>query len=1049
MKPKLIFHIGTTKTGSTALQNFLFTNRNKLLEHGILFPKCGFRILESSKIPTSGHSNLFYTDGILHDLAKELQEYYGNTVLISTEITSLIISGHGSKYLPSLEALLSLFSKIEVIVYLRRQDLWVESQYRDAITNVWQPMTLDIVEYIKQQKTLDLNYRSFLEKTKNIINYDKIYVRPYEQSQLPKGIIHDFMNILSINNYSHWDQPLPTQSNFSYSDNIVQLARLFNNMPFKNSQYSEFMTGWLPDREKKSIKTICLINKERLSINKKFADTNKYVAVNYLHKDNSILFDESFDILNEKIPNITYEYSHNIIEKVSRSLSSVTKKIINTLNNEIQNGINKSQELNKQNQELNTKNRELYKQNQEINTKNRELYKQNQELNTKNRKKYNEYLEIKKDIADKNKEITTLKATLSKKKQQLTQTINEKRVIIRKIKALKESEAWKIGYVTVKAFKEPGKNTLLWIPRLVKIFFTRIGKHPVQTSFVSSASTSSKHTEKKINPVKKKQRTKSPEQIKKELSIAGLHTVSQQSELRVFAILDDFSRLCFKPECNVIQPRPDNWQALAEYWHPDILFVESAWQGNEGSWQYRVGKYDAPPGWELQEMITWFKSQGVPTVFWNKEDPVHYDKFINAAKQFDIICTTDANRIPVYKKETTAERVVTLSFAAQPQLHNPISIGQPRKPKVCFAGSFYANRFSERQKEMEWLLDAAQKVGLDIYDRNFGMIGSEAEHFRFPERLQKDIVGKLPYDALCRAYKEYKVFLNVNSVVDSPTMFSRRIYELLASGTPIVSTYSQGIDNVFGTDLVWMVESEKEAENALETLLNDEHVWQNRSIKGIRKVFSSHTYAHRLQEIVAQAGLHLAQRVNKKNQHVFLAAEVADQSEADKLVKVLSRQTVQNYTCLLFTDDKAVTVSDNRSIELVQIDRKRQYLKDRLFASDAHYFGTLSPTSLYGQYYLEDLLNGFKYASTAITGKSATGKQFVYDSDIASHGFIVQCSELFEIGGLEREYLTLDPRKMSQLGLRCFCIDIMNYKQDVTNISDNESLQMAYDKIEL
>jgi capsular polysaccharide export protein len=101
MKPSLILHIGTTKTGSTSLQNFLFSNRARLLEKGILFPEAGFRVLEDDKIPTSGHSDLFYRQNLLKDLAKEIEDNSSMAVLISTEIISLIISGQGSRYLPN------------------------------------------------------------------------------------------------------------------------------------------------------------------------------------------------------------------------------------------------------------------------------------------------------------------------------------------------------------------------------------------------------------------------------------------------------------------------------------------------------------------------------------------------------------------------------------------------------------------------------------------------------------------------------------------------------------------------------------------------------------------------------------------------------------------------------------------------------------------------------------------------------------------------------------------------------------------------------------
>jgi spore maturation protein CgeB len=151
---------------------------------------------------------------------------------------------------------------------------------------------------------------------------------------------------------------------------------------------------------------------------------------------------------------------------------------------------------------------------------------------------------------------------------------------------------------------------------------------------------------------------------------------------------------------------------------------------------------------------------------------------------------------------------------------------------------------------MSWLLQAASKHGLDIYDRNYG-----TGTFSFPTEYQASIKGGLPYNKLCDEYRRYRIFLNVNSVKDSPTMFSRRIFELMASGTPVVSTYAKGIENLIEPDIVWMVHDQKEADEAIHTLMSDDAEWQRRSLAGIREVFEKHTYAHRLNMIFECMGI--------------------------------------------------------------------------------------------------------------------------------------------------------------------------------------------------
>lgn len=278
---------------------------------------------------------------------------------------------------------------------------------------------------------------------------------------------------------------------------------------------------------------------------------------------------------------------------------------------------------------------------------------------------------------------------------------------------------------------------------------------------------------------------------------------------------------------------------------PSALFIESAWNGNGGSWQYKIAKYQKNMGDELNELLLWAKKEGIPTIFWNKEDPPHYERFIDKAKLFDFVFTSDANMIPNYRKDLGHKRVYPLPFAAQPAIHNPI-LSEPRKFNVCFAGTYYGDIYPERKRDMELLLKPALEFELHIYDRQYGMAGYETSQYRFPQIYRNAIRGKLEYSEMVKAYKQYRVFLNVNSVKDSPTMFSRRVFELLASGTVVISTYSKGIEEVLGSDVVLFADSESETKSYLQKLINDDDFWNELSIKGIRRILEYHTYNQRL-----------------------------------------------------------------------------------------------------------------------------------------------------------------------------------------------------------
>lgn len=343
-----------------------------------------------------------------------------------------------------------------------------------------------------------------------------------------------------------------------------------------------------------------------------------------------------------------------------------------------------------------------------------------------------------------------------------------------------------------------------------------------------------------------------------EVKPVELRRVNSPAELVVASILDEMSSASFAPECRLVTFTPSNWRAVLERNRPDLLFVESAWKGPDGAWEYQVGTYSHPQSVglpHLTELVGWCRERGIPTVFWNKEDPVHFEKFKEAAQLFDVVFTTDADCVPRYRalRGLRAHTVAPLPFAAQPRLHYPAPLAG-RIPAPAFAGTFYRNRHPERQKQLEMLLDGALPFGLRIYDR---MNGKVTESFGYPDRFQSAIVGGVPYAEMVDLYRQHRVFLNTNSVQDSPTMFSRRVFELLACGTPVVSTPSRGMEEIFG-DEVTVVDNQDEVAAALGRLLSDDEYWSQISVRGLLAVARAHLYEDRLRAIAEAAGYRFA-----------------------------------------------------------------------------------------------------------------------------------------------------------------------------------------------
>ena len=239
--------------------------------------------------------------------------------------------------------------------------------------------------------------------------------------------------------------------------------------------------------------------------------------------------------------------------------------------------------------------------------------------------------------------------------------------------------------------------------------------------------------------------------------------------LNIAAIVDEFTHSSLSCNANLLNLRLRDWKLQVATFHADFLFVESAWFGYEKQWHRKVSEYSG----EIDELITWFRSRNIPTVFWCKEDPIHFDRFLETASHFDFVFTTDIESIPRYRASLGHSRIYLLPFSCQPKFHNPIE-SFDRKNSAVYAGSFY-RRYVKRMADAVMLFELAKQIsGLDIYDR---YLNSDDDNYLFPDQFKANIKGYLPVEDIDIAYKGYRYGINLNTVKNSRSMFSRRAIE--------------------------------------------------------------------------------------------------------------------------------------------------------------------------------------------------------------------------------------------------------------------------------
>lgn len=428
----------------------------------------------------------------------------------------------------------------------------------------------------------------------------------------------------------------------------------------------------------------------------------------------------------------------------------------------------------------------------------------------------------------------------------------------------------------------------------------------------------------------------------------------KQKEIRVAAIMDRFTLDCFQPECILTELTPQGWRAEMEQAKPDMLFLESAWEGKDKLWYGKVSHCSA----EICELTEYCHERSIPVVFWNKEDPVYTDVFMNTARCADIVFTTDMECIQKYKTELGHDRVYHIHFAAQPKTHNPIEKYE-RKDKFCFAGAYY-HRYEQRCK----IFDAFSKHsietrGLDVYDRNYP--SPRPEH-KFPDFYNPYILGRLDPSEIDVAYKGYTFGINMNSVTQSQTMFARRVFELLASNTVVVGNYSRGVKNYFG-DLTICTDDAKTLKNTLEQYCCDADTRDRYRLLGLRKVLTEHLCEDRLDEIIQKV---YGVSVKPELPMVTVLAHASNQEDVARIQKAFDRQRYENKKLVLITDEQknlrpGETVYKPEQFASISLS---EICKNGYLAYFAH-------ADWYGENYLLDLVLTTRYGSYNVIGKAA------------------------------------------------------------------------------
>lgn len=407
---------------------------------------------------------------------------------------------------------------------------------------------------------------------------------------------------------------------------------------------------------------------------------------------------------------------------------------------------------------------------------------------------------------------------------------------------------------------------------------------------------------------------------------------------RVGIVCDEFFYESIKAAANFVYLTPENWREELEQGLDVLLFV-SAWRGLNMEWKNlaslnaQLTGEPTPTRLEALAMLRACREQKVPTVFYSKEDPPNYELFLDLARECDYVFTSAKECIPYYNADCGREDVQAVCFGINPLEHNPIGCRQEAKEDtVLFSGSWMI-KYPHRCQELATIFDGvlAAGHGLHIIDRNY----PGNPRYRFPEPYFGHSSPALPHSQLQKVHKLFDWAININSVKGSQTMFANRAFELQANGILLLSNFSVGVNNLLPT--VQMVQDSGEVASILDAMTPEERY--ERQMAGVRSVMTGHTCFDRLAQLLSPTGLSVAQPARR----VLVLADAV----TDRVRRCFDLQSYPEKTLLAASEATPA--------------RLEAYDMVAWFAPEAHY----------GVFYLEDMVNGFKYTACDYITKDA------------------------------------------------------------------------------
>lgn len=291
----IYLHIGCEKTGTTSIQHFLTSNRKELELQGIAYPHLGLNETAHFNLVASINSWQNKSDGVDYYPNKEVnveqewsqfKQFYHTTecktIILSAEHFSSRLKETGIHRLKSELCKIDENLSVKIVLYIRRQDWFIESSYSTAIkagrTNLFE-------DFFKANLELTHRYdfNELIARWSDAFSAENIIVVDYDEVIATQKLIPHFCNIVNadVTKLTLLDKI----ENPAWSPAILEFVRLSNSPRIKQQLGNQRLAffNYINDLQTSdSTQNNCLMKPEqRQLVLEKYQESNAKVQNKY------------------------------------------------------------------------------------------------------------------------------------------------------------------------------------------------------------------------------------------------------------------------------------------------------------------------------------------------------------------------------------------------------------------------------------------------------------------------------------------------------------------------------------------------------------------------------------------------------------------------------------------------------------------------------------------------------------------------------------------------------------------------------------------------